>query len=67
MAPLCFLLVMTLYALLLQIGSFLGQGNYVLMLMALVILGAAVLVALTAVKVLRETGFELVSNGSVKP
>jgi len=67
LAPLCFLLVMTLYALLLQIGSFLGQGNYVLTLMALAILGAALLVTVTAVRVLRKTGFELVSRSPVRP
>ena len=60
--PLGFLMVMTLYALVLQIGDFLGQGNYVLMVMALIILGAAIMVAVTAVRTLRDTGFEWIAD-----
>ncbi|MFV0360990.1 carbon starvation protein A [Tropicimonas sp.] len=58
--PMIFVLFMTLIALAIQIGGFYAQGNWVLTIMALAILGAALLVIVTAVQVLRATGFRLI-------
>jgi carbon starvation protein len=61
LVPLAFVMVMTVIALLAQIGGFFSAGNWVLLVMALVILGAALMVAVTALRVLGRSGFKLVS------
>ena len=54
--PLCFLLAMTVIALLIQLGDFWAKEQWVLLILDLVILVAAVLVILKAVKAMREGG-----------
>ncbi|WLP93328.1 carbon starvation protein A [Psychrobacter sp. M13] len=54
LAPLCFLLVMTLFALLIQLKTFYDDGNWLLIIMDLVILIASVLVTLESFSVLRR-------------
>ncbi|NLO79605.1 MAG: carbon starvation protein A [Xanthomonadaceae bacterium] len=58
LAPLTFLLVMTISALLIQLGGFYKSGNWFLLVLDLIILAAAILVALesasTLAKQLRE-------------
>lgn len=63
--PLILVLTMTLWALLLQIGTLIGQSNWVLSIMALVILGAGILVMLTAITVLNRSGFTLLKSRDV--
>ncbi|MFV0335647.1 MAG: carbon starvation protein A [Tropicimonas sp.] len=60
--PMVFVLFMTLIALAIQIGGFFAAGNWVLTIMALAILGAALLVIVTAFRVLNETGFKLIAG-----
>lgn len=52
--PLCFLLVMTVSALVLQLGSFYEQGKYFLLCLDIVVLVAAILVALECAAALRH-------------
>jgi carbon starvation protein len=51
--PLTFLLAMTVLALLLQLGDFWTEGNWVLLVLDLIILTAAIMVILKAVKALK--------------
>ncbi|CAM3053446.1 carbon starvation protein A [Paracoccus nototheniae] len=62
LVPLVLVLTMAIYALLLQIGTFLGEANWTLATMALFILGAAILVGISAVTALRSTGFSLLAH-----
>ncbi len=59
LAPLCFLLVMTIFALLVQLVNFYQDGNWFLLFLDVVVLVAAILVALectsTLLKLRRET------------
>ncbi len=52
--PLVFLLSMTFIALLIQLGSFYDKGNYLLIFLDIVILGATILVCLESVSVLKR-------------
>ncbi len=54
LAPLAFLLVMTIAALLIQLRSFFDQGNYFLLVLDIVVLVAAILVALECVSALKR-------------
>ncbi|WP_299236629.1 carbon starvation protein A [uncultured Halomonas sp.] len=54
LAPLVFLLVVTIIALLLQLRSFFEQGNYFLLVLDLVVLVAAILVSLECVSALKR-------------
>jgi carbon starvation protein len=60
--PLCFLLLMSLYALVVQLGSFYASGNWLLLGMDVVILVAALWVTLEAVMAMRK-GREGASQG----
>lgn len=62
LVPLVLVLTMAIYALLLQIGTFLGDQNWTLAIMALFILGAAIMVGIAAVTALRQTGFSLLAH-----
>ena len=46
LAPLCFLMVMTVVALVLQLRTFYQQGNFFLLFLGVVVLIAAILVAM---------------------
>ncbi len=52
--PLVFLLSMTFIALLIQLGSFYNKGNYFLIFLDLIILGATILVCLESFSVLKK-------------
>jgi carbon starvation protein len=52
--PLCFLLVMAPWALVIQLGQFWEQRNYLLIVMDLAILGATIMVALEAASALMK-------------
>ena len=54
MIPLTFLMVMALISLVIQLGTFWDQQNYLLIVLDLVVLGASILVALEAIRALRE-------------
>nr|WP_298248674.1 carbon starvation protein A [uncultured Halomonas sp.] len=54
LAPLAFLLVVTIIALLLQLRSFFDQGNYFLLVLDIVVLVAAILVSLECVSALKR-------------
>ena len=54
MIPLTFLMVMALISLVIQLGTFWEQQNYLLIGLDLVVLGASILVALEAIRALRE-------------
>jgi len=60
--PLTFLLVMTVPALLIQLAGFWRAGNYLLVVMDLLILGASVLVALEALSALARARREVASE-----
>ncbi|MBS9402396.1 carbon starvation protein A [Halomonas sp. TRM85114] len=59
LVPLCFLLVMTIGALLLQLRSFYDQGNYFLLILDIVVLVAAIMVALECAQALRRARTEM--------
>lgn len=67
LAPLVLVLGMAIYALLLQIGDFMAAANWTLAVMALVILGAAILVAVSAVGALRSSGLSLITARPAPP
>lgn len=67
LVPLVLVLGMALYALLLQIGTFITAANWTLAIMALIILGAGIMVAIAAVVVLRSSGFTLMSSRPAPP
>ena len=54
MIPLTFLMVMALISLVIQLGTFWDQQNYLLIVLDLVVLGASIMVALEAIRALRE-------------
>lgn len=67
LTPLVLVLGMAIYALLLQIGGFIGAANWTLAIMALLILGAAIMVAIAAVGALRSSGFSLIGARQAPP
>lgn len=62
LAPLCFLLVMTIGALLLQLRTFYEQGNIFLLLMDIVVLIAAILVAMECAAALKRSRAEVAAE-----
>ena len=54
LAPLCFLLVMTVTALIFQLRTFYEQGNWFLLLLDVVVLIAAILVAMECASALKR-------------
>ncbi len=59
LAPLCFLLVMTIAALLIQLRSFYEQGNWFLLILDVVVLVAAILVAMECASALKRSRAEM--------
>ncbi|HSP57233.1 MAG TPA: carbon starvation protein A [Halomonas sp.] len=59
LAPLCFVLVMTIAALLLQLRTFFNDGNYFLLFLDLVVLVAAILVAMECSAALKRARAEM--------
>ncbi|PMR74863.1 carbon starvation CstA family protein [Billgrantia endophytica] len=62
LAPLCFLLVMTIAALLIQLRTFFEQGNYFLMFVDIVVLVAAIMVAMECTSALRRSRAEMAAE-----
>ena len=54
LAPLCFVLVMTIAALLLQLRTFYNDGNYFLLFLDIVVLIAAILVSMECAAALKR-------------
>jgi len=54
LAPLSFLLVMTVFALLIQLKTFFTDGNWLLIIMDIIILIATILVTFESLSVLRK-------------
>lgn len=63
LAPLCFLLVMTILALLIQLRTFWDQGNMFLLVMDVVVLMAAILVAMECAAALKRSRAEMAAQG----
>ncbi|MGP9663323.1 carbon starvation CstA family protein [Halomonas sp. AOP22-C1-8] len=63
LAPLCFLLVMTILALLIQLRTFWDQGNMFLLVMDIVVLMAAILVAMECAAALKRSRAEMAAQG----
>ncbi|RUR36606.1 carbon starvation CstA family protein [Vreelandella populi] len=63
LAPLCFLLVMTILALLIQLRTFWEQGNMFLLVMDIVVLMAAILVAMECAAALKRSRAEIAAQG----
>lgn len=63
LAPLCFLLVMTILALLIQLRTFWEQGNMFLLVMDIVVLMAAILVAMECAAALKRSRAEMAVQG----
>ena len=63
LAPLCFLLVMTILALLLQLRTFWNQGNMFLLVLDIVVLVAAILVAMECASALKRSRAEMAAQG----
>nr|WP_273423651.1 carbon starvation protein A [Halomonas sp.] len=59
LAPLCFLLVMTILALLLQLRTFWNQGNMFLLVLDIVVLIAAIMVAMECAAALKRSRSEV--------
>lgn len=59
LAPLCFLLVMTILALLLQLRTFWNQGNMFLLVLDIVVLVAAIMVAMECAAALKRSRSEV--------
>ncbi|WP_346797903.1 carbon starvation protein A [Halomonas sp. Bachu 37] len=59
LAPLCFLLVMTILALLIQLRSFWEQGNMFLLVLDIVVLIAAIMVAMECASALKRSRAEM--------
>lgn len=59
LAPLCFLLVMTIVALLLQLRTFWNQGNMFLLVLDIVVLIAAIMVAMECAAALKRSRSEV--------
>ncbi|MDI5936383.1 carbon starvation protein A [Halomonas kalidii] len=62
LVPLCFLLVMTIAALLIQLRSFLEQGNYFLLVLDIVVLIAAIMVAMECASALKRSRAEVATE-----
>lgn len=67
LTPLVLVLGMALYALLIQIGTFIEASNWTLAIMALIILGAGIMVAIAAVMALRSSGLSLFASRDLPP
>lgn len=63
LAPLCFLLVMTILALLLQLRTFWNQGNMFLLVLDIVVLVAAIMVAMECASALKRSRAEMAAQG----
>lgn len=63
LAPLCFLLVMTILALLIQLRTFWNQGNIFLLVLDIVVLMAAILVAMECAAALKRSRAEMAAQG----
>ncbi|MBE0463355.1 MAG: carbon starvation CstA family protein [Halomonadaceae bacterium] len=63
LAPLCFLLVMTILALLIQLRTFWNQGNMFLLVLDIVVLMAAILVAMECAAALKRSRAEMAAQG----
>lgn len=63
LAPLCFLLVMTILALLIQLRTFWSQGNMFLLVMDIVVLVAAIMVAMECASALKRSRAEMAAQG----
>ncbi|MGO2391378.1 MULTISPECIES: carbon starvation CstA family protein [unclassified Halomonas] len=63
LAPLCFLLVMTILALLIQLRTFWNQGNMFLLVMDIVVLVAAIMVAMECASALKRSRAEMAAQG----
>ena len=59
LVPLCFLLVMTIAALLIQLRTFFNEGNYFLLFVDIVVLIAAILVAMECASALKRSRAEM--------
>jgi len=62
LVPLCFLLVMTIAALLIQLRSFFEQGNYFLLVLDIVVLVAAIMVAMECASALKRSRAEMAAE-----
>ena len=62
LVPLCFLLVMTIAALLIQLRSFYEQGNMFLLVLDLVVLVAAIMVAMECASALKRSRAEMAAE-----
>jgi carbon starvation protein len=62
LVPLCFLLVMTIGALLTQLRTFFEQGNYFLLVLDIVVLVAAILVAMECASALKRSRAEMAAK-----
>ncbi|QJQ99293.1 carbon starvation protein A [Halomonas sp. PGE1] len=62
LAPLCFLLVMTIAALLIQLRSFYQQGNMFLLVLDIVVLIAAIMVAMECASALKRSRAEMAAE-----
>ena len=63
LAPLCFLLIMTILALLIQLRTFWNQGNMFLLVLDVVVLMAAILVAMECAAALKRSRAEMAAQG----
>ncbi|APX93376.1 carbon starvation protein A [Halomonas sp. 1513] len=63
LVPLCFLLVMTIAALLIQLRTFFNDGNYFLLFLDIVVLIAAIMVAMECAAALKRTRAEMAEQG----
>ncbi|MGJ7457323.1 carbon starvation CstA family protein [Halomonas sp. RA08-2] len=62
LAPLCFLLVMTIAALLIQLRTFYQQGNMFLLILDIVVLIAAIMVAMECASALKRSRAEMAAE-----
>ncbi|MBR2514469.1 MAG: carbon starvation protein A [Halomonas sp.] len=62
LAPLCFLLVMTILALLIQLRTFWNQGNMFLLVLDVVVLIAAIMVAMECASALKRSRAEMAAQ-----
>lgn len=62
LAPLCFLLVMTILALLMQLRTFWNQGNMFLLVLDIVVLVAAIMVAMECASALKRSRAEMAAQ-----
>ncbi|MBE0490300.1 MAG: carbon starvation protein A [Halomonas sp.] len=62
LAPLCFLLVMTIAALLIQLRTFYQQGNMFLLVLDIVVLVAAIMVAMECASALKRSRSEMAAE-----